>query len=121
MKNKECILNIIKNTNGISANDIYLKLNKKIDLSTVYRNLEILCKNNIIEKEVRLDKVSYYQVSALHKHVLICKECKKEIILDECPINELSKSLKANNGFIITNHNISIEGICEDCNKKRVI
>lgn len=122
-KNKEQIIKILKNSNkSLNVHEIFDIINKmeKINLSTVYRCINSLCNENIISKEIRNDKKSYYTLNLEnHKHHLICDMCKKEIVLDFCPINQISQKIKDKIGFDIKMHSIQISGICKKCNKNK--
>lgn len=132
-KNKDKIIDILKGANkSVNVQYIYDMLNKendfekndiskknKVNLSTVYRCINSLCKENIISKEIRNDKNAYYTLNNnSHIHELTCDICKKTILLDECPITTISKQIKDKTGFNITNHSVCLNGICKKCSKK---
>lgn len=118
-KNKEQIINILNlSSKPLNVYEIYSILNKngKVNLSTVYRCINNLCKENIVSKEIREDKNSYYFLNtSLHKHHLICDICKKDILIDFCPIKKLADDIMEETGFKITNHSIQISGVCKKC------
>ena len=120
-KNKEKIIEILNlNEQPVNVHSIYDILNKEgnVNLSTVYRCINSLCKENIISKEIREDKNAYYSLNTnLHRHYLKCDICKKDILIDSCPITKLAKDIKEKNGFNITNHSLQISGICKKCSQ----
>lgn len=122
-KNKEHIIEILKNSNkALNVHEIFDIITKKekINLSTVYRCINSLCNENIISKEIRNDKKSYYTLNLeKHKHSLICDMCKEEIVLDFCPINQISQNIKDKIGFDIKMHSLQITGICKKCSKNK--
>lgn len=83
-----------------------------IDKSTVYRNIDILIKNNIILKQVNYENKDYYVIASNHKHYVKCVKCFKIKELNNCPFDSINLD-----GFDIINHSLKIEGICEDCKK----
>lgn len=118
-KNKEQIISVLNSSNiPINVHQIHniLSKNKKVNLATVYRCINSLCKENIVSKEIREDKNSYYFLNTnMHKHHLVCDICKKDILIDICPIKQLSDDIMERTGFHITNHSLQINGVCKNC------
>ncbi|MFO7969791.1 MAG: Fur family transcriptional regulator [Bacillota bacterium] len=112
-----------KADNLLSANDIHsilLKENTKVDLSTVYRTLDKLTKNNIINRiELEKENKSLYEYNRKkHHHFMICKNCNKIETIYECPLSEYEEKIQADSNFLITGHKIEFYGYCKDCQKK---
>lgn len=105
------ILSLI-NSLDINATKKNIILKSNIDKSTVYRILEILLKENIIEKNLNYNNEVYYSVIEEHTHYIKCIKCHKKEKLDICPISNLEK-----NGYKIISHKIEIDGICANCSK----
>lgn len=121
-KGREKVMDIIKNAElPINAEEIYklcLKEDNNINLSTIYRTLNTLVKNQILIKQVRQDGVAYYQENKHdHKHLLICTNCNKKITLDICPLEKLLNNIAIDTHFKITAHNIELYGLCPKCLK----
>jgi Fur family ferric uptake transcriptional regulator len=115
---------LVEQKEAIDAEKIFeicSEKNLKIDLSTIYRTLELYFNRGIVEKYDFGDgKYSYMLKKAKHKHVLECSLCHKEIEID-CPMQQLEESIRSKTGFILFEHEIDpkIKGICEECSKKR--
>jgi Fur family ferric uptake transcriptional regulator len=113
---------IIEVDRPISAEDIHesLKNNKEyINLSTIYRNLNALSDNNILIINTDLDGISYFQLNVHdHKHFITCLSCGKKVLIEDCPIEEISHDLEKSTGFTIKGHNFEFTGICPECQKK---
>ena len=65
-KNRKIILKSLqKEENPISAEDLFDKLKKEneMDLSTIYRNLNILDEKGVLLKTTNLDGINYYQIN----------------------------------------------------------
>ncbi|MFZ7102848.1 MAG: Fur family transcriptional regulator [Peptococcaceae bacterium] len=95
------------------SKEIYPKTN----MSTVYRNLEILEKLNLIYKVNTENNTTLYKLicsAEHHHHHLICKQCGKTEAIDFCPINTLKK-LSRDKNFNLTDHKIELYGYCRDC------
>lgn len=125
-KGREFIMKIIKSSNlPISAEDIYnicLKNNKKINLSTIYRTLNTLEKKKILIKQIRQNGTTYFQENKHdHKHLFVCLNCGKTIVLDNCPLQDALDSISKKRDFEITSHNIELYGTCKNCKKNKKI
>ncbi len=107
----------------ITAEEIYLKLkdkDKEINLSTVYRTLEILVSKNIILKlnSINDERAKYIINNSKHKHLLICVDCDKIVSISECPLKELERNLVTENEFEIIGHKLEFYGHCPECKRK---
>lgn len=116
------IYNIINdNDAGITADYIHslcLQKNININLSTVYRSLEIFEEKQLIEKfDLGEGKYNYAIKKHDHKHVLECSLCHKQIEL-QCPMLQIEEIVKNKTGFTLTEHELVMKGICKQCNKK---
>jgi len=133
-KPRKMVLDYLSKTaEHLTIDDIYFKLRKKgqdIGLTTVYRTVEILVQNGILNKFDIGDGKARYELafdtsSEDHHHHLICCCCGmiinyNDFIDDEINLlkkieNELSKKHK----FKILNHIIQFQGLCEKCSKKK--
>ena len=105
----------------LSANEIQKRASEKqpnIALTTIYRNLEVMYENDMIDRHRIDDKEYCYELKKKnHSHFLICKKCRKKVILSECPLKELENSITKSTGFHITSHSLELEGYCGECNK----
>ena len=122
--NHRCaILKILDNcTQPLSARQLFLKLKANeinVDISTVYRNLDLLTEKNIVLKLNLLDEneVLYELNNMEHKHYLICQACNKIKSINFCPLGNYKKELESKNDFTIIDHEINIYGYCSKCKK----
>ena len=109
-KQKQILLSILKDTDRpLSINEIYLQIIKqlpRIAKSTIYRNIDSLVSQNLIDKYHLNDNEVFYRIKANeneHKHVVICEDCKKVFDLPTCPIHALENVMEEE-GFIIKDH-----------------
>lgn len=120
-KHRSAILEMIENSESpLSADEIYLKLKEGdvcINLSTIYRTLDIFVSKGILAKTGIPDenKALYEICSSEHKHHLVCTGCRKVVSIEGCPFKEFEKQLQGNNGFDITGHRLEIYGVCPEC------
>ncbi len=103
--------------------DLIREKNKRVNFSTVYRNLEILVNIGLVQKLSFADSAKY-QLQSLeradsHYHHLICTGCHKTMPLPYCPLDDLEAKLQKNTGFLPLEHKIEIYGYCESCRHKK--
>lgn len=106
----------------LTAEKIFLDLKSneiKVNLSTVYRTLEIFVSKNMILKvpSMENDKMLYEFNSMEHKHYLICERCKKITTIKNCPLGNYEKELEKDTGFHIEGHRLYLYGYCKKCQK----
>lgn len=119
--NRRILLDIlIKKDDYITAEELYALCcdnGNSMDLSTIYRNLELFYKKGLLNKVALEDGTfSYLIIKERHTHKLTCSKCHKEIVID-CPMRQISKAIEDETGFTLS-HDISFNGICKDCKKK---
>lgn len=124
-KQKQLILSIMKETDRpMSINEIYAQVVltlPKIAKSTIYRNIDSLLNQSLIDKYHLNDNEIFYKIKAdskEHKHFVICDDCKKVFDLPSCPIHALENAMEEE-GFIIKEHQIQITGLCKACARKK--
>jgi len=99
--------------------DLVRRKNKKTNFSTIYRNLEILTENEIIEKISYNEETKYkLREQGSHHHLMICTICHKTKPLPFCPFGELESYIKNDTDFLPINHHVEIYGYCNKCRKK---
>lgn len=121
-QSRKAVLRVLEqNHEPMTADEIFLQTRQQHELnfSTVYRILSALVEKNMILKSVGGDGVSYYQLNNHnHSHYLVCSECHKRVPIDGCPLDEMSKKLIEETGFLITGHNLEFIGECPECLKR---
>lgn len=110
-----------KEHTGIGADYIYstlLKENLSINLSTVYRTLELFEEKNLIQKyDLGEKKYNFSLIRHGHHHIVECDSCHKVINLD-CPMKQIEDLITKETGFHLTEHHLELKGICKDCLEK---
>ncbi len=120
-KGRVFILNVLEQAEtAVSADLIYEKCKaagSELDLSTVYRNLELLESTGIIEKfDLGDGKYNYIIKDISHNHTLQCDLCHKRIEID-CPMVQIQEMIKSKTGFTLLEHELKLKGICNECNE----
>lgn len=118
---------LIEEEKSLSADYIYetCKMHGiNVDLSTVYRTLELFYEKDLVQKfDIGKGKYEYTFKEDNHKHILKCELCHKQVEID-CPIPQIKEMVKDKTGFAMVEleDDIKFKGICEECigkNKKK--
>lgn len=107
----------------VNADKIFIRLKEKgidINLSTVYRNLEVLVSKGLATKlTFPGDSKALYEYNRMgHRHYIVCVECKNIMCIEYCPLHEYELSLEKETGYKINAHKLVMFGCCPDCIKK---
>ncbi len=116
------ILSAIENSRDhISAEEIYTQVAAKyphINISTVYRTLELLKKLGLVtETNLGEGRVRYHPADKGHHHHLVCQECGTIIDLDESVLSSLKSALLQEYKFSADLRHLAIFGRCVKCSK----
>ena len=115
-KQKKLVLSIAENSNAhLTAEEIFILAKKEmpaIALGTVYRNLNILVEEGLLNRITiagRPDKFDH--VRDEHEH-LICQKCGK---LLDIKVDGIRDKIKAATGEDVLSVSLNAYYICEDC------
>ena len=94
--------------------------NKKVNFSTIYRNLDMLTEIGFLCRVDRNNDIHYYALNHEegHHHHLICKSCSKVLPLDFCPLSNLGPLDLQN--FSDIQCNFAVYGYCQDCQSQHL-
>lgn len=90
------------------------KIDKKISVGTIYRNLDILSKQGEI-KDIKLSDADRYDLKTDNHNHFICDKCGKVFDID-IPYNKKLDN-KNYDGFFINSHQTVFKGLCPECAK----
>jgi len=117
------LLDIIRQSDGhLDADELYRlakEKNKNISLSTVYRNLQLFKKLELVEERHFDEGHHHYEVKPSYEHQhLICIECGK-VIEFVCPLcQKLRVEMGREYDFDITGVEVSMTGVCPECRQR---
>lgn len=118
-RSQEHILNLLKSLNrSVSAQDIYVELrnrNTSMGLATVYRALESLKLEGVVQVRTLASGESLYSSAQQDKHHLTCLQCRESIPINECPVHNLETQLQQSHQFKIFYHTLEFFGLCDRC------
>lgn len=109
---------IISIDSAFSANDLYEKLEDRIDLVTIYRTLQLLCDRKILREVINRDDRRYYELSCIHNPVhphFYCSSCRKIYCIKAPHPGRLARRSGLEKNFIIHETQLQYSGICPSC------
>jgi Fur family transcriptional regulator, ferric uptake regulator len=123
-RSQERILQLLNQCDcGISAQDIYIELRKcdrGVGLATIYRALESLKLEGIVQCRTLPTGESLYSCVQADRHHLTCLHCGESIAIDECPVEQLEQRLEVLHRFKIYYHTLEFFGVCVTCDPAEV-
>jgi Fur family transcriptional regulator, ferric uptake regulator len=106
---------------AISAQALYTELRSKsqtIGLATVYRSLEALKLNGVVQARLLPTGETLYSLVKEDRHHLTCLQCGDSIPIEACPVRELESQLRQSKQFEIYYHTLEFFGLCSGCQLK---
>lgn len=122
-KNRVAILEILEQSDQpIAAEQVFFELKKRensANLSTVYRNLEVLSgKDLAVKLTIPGDSRTLFEYNhEEHKHHLVCLGCNRILAINRCPLGDYEQSLAKETNYFISGHKLDIYGYCPNCRK----
>lgn len=123
-RQREALINLLqKEDYPMTIDQIVEKLKQNkhpMNLSTVYRIVDSLYDNHIVEKTYSsINNATLIQLhTPHHQHYLICQMCHKMVPIENCPMHSIIDSIEESKNFKVISHSLEIIGICEDCQRK---
>jgi len=102
------------------AEEIFITLRSRglnVSRATVYRTIDVLVKNNLINKlDIGDGRARFeYNDKYIHHDHLVCTKCGKIIEFYNDEIEELQNDIAKQHNFKLLDHSHQLFGICEDC------
>lgn len=124
-KQRELTLNAVReNIIHPTADDVYAILkpeNPSISLGTVYRNLNVLVGNGMINKLKMPSGSDRYDGDLKNHYHVVCDKCGKIYDIGFSVVDELDTKIKIITGVTVTWHQLIIVGICEACREENLL
>jgi Fur family transcriptional regulator, ferric uptake regulator len=106
-------------TSDVTATELHRRLRAdgdRIGLATIYRTLNALASNGVIDSFAHHPGESCYRLCGDgHHHHLICTSCHRVVELEECGLDSWLAKVAASADFEPTDHRVEVLGLCSDC------
>lgn len=118
-RNQQHILDLVKQlAQPLSAQELYVQLRdegKRMGLATVYRALETLKREGLVQSRTLSTGESVYSSIQEDRHHFTCVQCGNSIAIDECPVHDLEEKLDESYHFKTYYHVLEFFGLCDQC------
>ena len=106
----------------LSAQQIHAELEEegtKVGLATVYRNLQSLAEEDLVDTVRSDDGEALYRLCTNegHHHHLVCRSCGKAVEIAGSLFENWVHDIAAANGFAKVEHVAEFFGLCNDCSQ----
>ena len=118
---REMVLSVLHGIDGLAtADEIYERvktISSSVDLSTVYRNLELLQEFHLVSSAGAADGQRRYELVGIHgAHAhLVCRECGEISSVGWEELQPFLAFLRDERGFSVDVEHLSIPGLCRKC------
>lgn len=122
LQRKSILTTLYENKDSLmSVEDILYKAKEncsKLNLSTVYRNLDFLKDLDLLYTHVKDTGITLYKLKLRysHNHQMICMKCGKSEDIDFCPIHTF-KDVMNEKQFQLKKHKLELYGHCKECSE----
>lgn len=88
--------------------------------ATVYRTLELLHEHRLVNRLDLGDGIARHEIvdpgdAERHHHHFVCARCGELYPFDDPALERSIGELSARHGFSVTDHEVTLRGVCPDC------
>lgn len=116
---RELVLAAVETLGHATPDEVYAEVrthSDSINLSTVYRTLELLDELGLIRHAHLTDRALTYHSARGHEHAhLVCRECQHVISIDRSEMQSALEDLAAKRGFAPDYGHLTVFGTCSAC------
>jgi Fur family ferric uptake transcriptional regulator len=123
---REMVLSVLHDmADHAPAEEIYQRVRLRsaaVDISTVYRTLELLQDMNLLVTVEGADGQRRFALAGGHgAHIhLVCSACGRMFEAGADPAKALAADLRDRHGFILDLGRLSLPGLCRDCGRQQI-
>jgi Fur family ferric uptake transcriptional regulator len=119
---RELVLAAVETLGHATPDAVYAEVrthSSAINLSTVYRTLELLDELGLIHHAHLSDRAPTYHATSGHEHShLICRSCGKVISVGHADMEAALGPLAARHSFVPDYGHLTVFGTCESCTER---
>jgi Fur family ferric uptake transcriptional regulator len=122
----EAVRDALREAGGFrSAQDVYAVLRNggaTVGLSTVYRHLQSLVENNVVDVIHTQDGEATYRfcgapVEGRHHHHLVCRRCGRTEEIEGRAVERWAGEVAQAHGYTDVDHTVELFGVCPRCSR----
>ena len=100
----------------VGAQEIHAALGAQVGLASVYRVLDTLVEQSLVQRvDVGDGVVRFEPVRADHHHHLVCDECGKVERFADPQLERAIHAVEEKSGYSVVAHDVVLRGACEEC------
>jgi Fur family ferric uptake transcriptional regulator len=116
---RELVLTAVETLGHATPDEVYAEVRRHseaINLSTVYRTLELLDELGLIRHAHLSDRAPTYHAATGHEHAhFVCRRCRTLVSVDRARVEGALGPLARELGFVPDYAHLSVFGHCETC------
>ena len=116
---RELVLAAVETLGHATPDEVYAEVrthSSAINLSTVYRTLELLDELGLIHHAHLSDRAPTYHSTSGHEHShLVCRSCRRVISIGADDMETTLGPLAGRHGFVPDYGHLTVFGACADC------
>ena len=116
---REMILRAVDALGHATPDEVLAEVRKQssaINISTVYRTLEVLEELGLVKHAHLSDRAPTYHSVGGHEHFhLVCRNCHRVISVDPVVLGSVLERLRADHGFTADIGHLTVFGRCDQC------
>jgi Fur family ferric uptake transcriptional regulator len=116
---REQILRAVETLGHATPDEVLAEVHKhstSINISTVYRTLEMLEELGLVRHAHLSDRAPTYHSVGGHEHFhLVCRNCHRVISVDPDVLTPVIEALRAEHGFAPDVGHLTVFGTCKEC------
>jgi Fur family ferric uptake transcriptional regulator len=119
---RELVLAAVETLGHATPDEVYAEVrthSESVNLSTIYRTLELLNELGLIRHAHLTDRAPTYHTATEHEHAhFVCRGCKKTISVGRTEMEQALGELAARHGFSPDYGHLTVFGTCADCRER---
>lgn len=120
-KARLAVFHYLRRYGARSMPELVHELSGELDRASLYRTLELYERLGIVQ-QVGLGRQRRYELSDrydAHHHHFTCSNCELTESIEDVGIEDDLKALALRHGFVLTGHQLELQGLCRACAKVR--
>jgi Fur family ferric uptake transcriptional regulator len=100
----------------VSAQELHARLSGEVGLATVYRNLQRLADDGLVDTLRRpTGEIAFRMCGGGHHHHLTCRSCGRVEEVRDCGLDRWAADVARTHGYSGVQHHAELTGLCSDC------
>lgn len=120
---RELILRAVQRLGHATPDEVLTEVRRDsaaVNLSTVYRTLEVLEELGLIRHAHLSDRAPTYHSASGHEHFhVVCRNCGRVLSVDPRAAEVLAQRLREDHGFAVDIGHLAVFGQCVECPRDR--